>query len=110
VLVGWCSQIATDAAAEDTKKELELLKKRDMETERYAKHSKAALGKMFDSVRGIESNDDSEGGRPAMKLPPIQWHPRAVEREKEAKAAASEKAAKARGEGRDAVPPSKIPS
>lgn len=94
-LVAWGSQKVTDAAAEETKNELEQLKRRDMETARYAKHSKAALGKMFKSVRGVEEESKPDDGRPVMKLPPIQWHPGAVEREKKAKAAASANAAEA---------------
>lgn len=84
--IAWGSQAATDSVAKDTLKELEEFKTRDFETARYAQHSKAALGKMFDGVRGIERNEKEENnGRPVMRLPPIQWHPGAIEREKKTK-------------------------
>lgn len=92
-IIAWSSQKATDAVAEETKKEMEQLKRKDIETARYAKHSKVALGKMFDSVRGIEEEAPAKGAPPAMRLPPIQWHPGAVEREKKAEAAAAAAAA-----------------
>lgn len=92
-LIAWSSQKATDVVAEETRKDMEQLKRKDIETARYAKHSKAALGKMFNSVRGIEEEAPAEGAPPAMKLPPIQWHPGAVEREKKAKATAAAAAA-----------------
>lgn len=98
-LIAWGSQMATDAAAEETKKEMEHLKRKDIETARYARHSKVALGKMFNSVRGIEEEAPAKDAPPSMKLPPIQWHPGAVEREKKAfakaKAAATAAAAAA---------------
>lgn len=88
-LVAWGSQAVTDAAAAETRKDLEDLKRRDFETARYARHSKAALGQMFDSVRGAEADEAVGDGRAVMKLPPIQWHPGAIAREERAKLAAS---------------------
>lgn len=72
--LAWASQAVTDAVAANTLEELEEMKGRDFDTARYAQRSKAALADVLAGARGEEP-------KAGLKLPPIQWHPGAVERE-----------------------------
>lgn len=97
--LAWGSQAATDAVADGNLQELQEYKSRDFETARYAAHSKAALAELLDGARGGGGAPREAGAKPAakLKLPPVQWHPGAVEREERAKRAkrrAEENAAK----------------
>lgn len=91
-LLAWGSQTATDSVAKKAREDLEDRQKRDYETARYSKHSKEALGQMFEHVRGDQaaptgvSTGSTETEKPRIKLPGVAWHPKAVERDQRAAA------------------------
>lgn len=83
-------QAFTAQASEQTRKEMEELKKRDPEVRRYAEHSKRALQSLFDTVqrdasnsatnRAADNSATSFDNQP-VKIPQVAWHPKAVSRD-----------------------------
>ena len=89
--IGKVSEIATSAASEKTKDDMEQKVRKDFETARYASHSKNALAVMFDSIKPEnahgEDNVNAKHKKHPIKLPGVMWHPAVAKREEAAKIA-----------------------